>query len=115
MLKKKKEMDSEEEEMEMGSEEELEIVDLTDADNDTVISVYKKMAEDDEIEIVKTEEGVEETSIPPQHSLFATRLHFEGQQGSEGVKREIRHRVTQKSFTHAISRDELQNVPPQCL
>lgn len=53
------EMDSEEDEMEMGSEEELEIVDLTDADNDTVISVYKKMAEDDEIEIVKTEEGVE--------------------------------------------------------
>ena len=47
-----------EKEMEM-DDEELEVVDLTGEDDDTVVNVFKKMADEDEIEVVQTEDGVE--------------------------------------------------------
>ena len=53
------EMDLDDEEMEMDSEEDLEVVDLTGEDDDTVVNVFKKMADEDEIEVVQTEDGVE--------------------------------------------------------
>lgn len=45
--------------MEDMESDELEIVDLTDEDDDTVVNVFKKMADEDEIEVVHTEDGVE--------------------------------------------------------
>ena len=39
--------------------DELEIVDLTDEDDETVVNVFKKMADEDEIEVVQTGDGVE--------------------------------------------------------
>ena len=47
-----------EKEMEM-DDEELEVVDLTGEDDDTVVNVFKKMADEDEIEVVQTDGGVE--------------------------------------------------------
>jgi hypothetical protein len=47
-----------EEEMDM-DDTDLEIVDLTGEDDDTVVNVFKKMADEDEIEVVQTEDGVE--------------------------------------------------------
>ena len=52
------EIEMDDEDMEMDSED-LEIVDLTDADDETVVNVFKKMADEDEIEVVQTEDGVE--------------------------------------------------------
>jgi len=46
------------EEMDM-DDTDLEIVDLTGEDDDTVVNVFKKMADEDEIEVVQTEDGVE--------------------------------------------------------
>ena len=43
----------------MDSEEEHEVVDLTDEDHDTVVNVFKKMADEDEIEVVQTDDGVD--------------------------------------------------------
>ena len=45
--------------MEDMDSDELEIVDLTDEDDDTVVNVFKKMADEDEIEVVQTGDGVE--------------------------------------------------------
>ena len=45
--------------MEDMDSDELEIVDLTDEDDETVVNVFKKMADEDEIEVVQTEDGVE--------------------------------------------------------
>jgi len=45
--------------MEDMDSDELEIVDLTDEDDDTVVNVFKKMADEDEIEVVQTDGGVE--------------------------------------------------------
>jgi hypothetical protein len=47
-----------EEDMEM-DDEDLEVVDLTGEDDETVVSVFKKMAPEDEIEVVQTDGGVE--------------------------------------------------------
>ena len=47
------------EDMEDMDSDELEIVDLTDEDDDTVVNVFKKMADEDEIEVVQTDGGVE--------------------------------------------------------
>ena len=52
------EIEMDDEDMEMDSDE-LEIVDLTDEDDSTVVNVFKKMADEDEIEVVQTEDGVE--------------------------------------------------------
>ena len=45
--------------MEDMDSDELEIVDLTGEDDETVVNVFKKMADEDEIEVVQTEDGVE--------------------------------------------------------
>ncbi len=47
------------EDMEDMDSDELEIVDLTDEDDDTVVNVFKKMADEDEIEVIQTGDGVE--------------------------------------------------------
>lgn len=51
--------DEGDEDMEDMDSDELEIVDLTDEDDDTVVNVFKKMADEDEIEVVQTGDGVE--------------------------------------------------------
>jgi len=51
--------DLDDEDMDMDSEEDLDVIDLTDEDDDKIISVFKKMAPEDEIEVVQTEDGVE--------------------------------------------------------
>lgn len=52
-------LDLDDEDMDM-EDEELEVVDLTgETDNEKVINVFKKMADEDEIEVVQTEDGVE--------------------------------------------------------
>lgn len=50
--------DLEDEDMDMDSDE-LDVIDLTGEDDDKIISVFKKMAPEDEIEVVQTEDGVE--------------------------------------------------------
>jgi hypothetical protein len=51
--------DLDDENMDMDSEEDLEVIDLTAEDDDTVITVFKKMAPEDEIEVTQTDGGVE--------------------------------------------------------
>jgi hypothetical protein len=51
--------DLDDENMDMDSEEDLEVIDLTGEDDDTVVTVFKKMAPEDEIEVVQTGDGVE--------------------------------------------------------
>jgi hypothetical protein len=51
--------DLDDEEMDMDSEEDLDVIDLTGEDDETVVTVFKKMAPEDEIEVVQTEDGVE--------------------------------------------------------
>lgn len=51
--------DLEDEDMDMDSEEDLDVIDLTGEDDDKIISVFKKMAPEDEIEVVQTADGVE--------------------------------------------------------
>ena len=51
--------DLDDEDMDMDSDE-LEVIDLTgEKDNDKIVNVFKKMADDDEIEVVQTGDGVE--------------------------------------------------------
>ena len=52
-------LDLDDEDMDMDSEEDLEVIDLTKEDDDTVITVFKKMAPEDEIEVTQTGDGVE--------------------------------------------------------
>jgi len=52
-------LDLDDEDMDMDSEEDLEVIDLTAEDDDTVITVFKKMAPEDEIEVTQTGDGVE--------------------------------------------------------
>jgi hypothetical protein len=47
----------------MDDEEEMDVVDLTDADDSELISVFKKMGADDEIEVVQDEDGVSFTDL----------------------------------------------------
>lgn len=44
--------------MELGDDD-LDVIDLTGEDDETVVTVFKKMAPEDEIEVVQTEDGVE--------------------------------------------------------
>ena len=52
------EIELDDEDMDM-EDDDLEVVDLTAEDNDTVVNVFKKMADEDEIEVVQVEDGVE--------------------------------------------------------
>ena len=53
-------MDLDDEDMDMDSDEDLEVIDLTgEEDNNKIINVFKKMSDDDEIEVVQTGDGVE--------------------------------------------------------
>jgi hypothetical protein len=51
-------MDMDDEDMEM-DDEDFEVVDLTNADNETVVNVFKKMAPEDEIEVVQDNGDIE--------------------------------------------------------
>jgi hypothetical protein len=53
------EFDLDDEDMDMDSEEDFEVIDLTQEDDDTVVTVFKKMAPEDEIEVTQTGDGVE--------------------------------------------------------